>query len=260
MSYTSTPPSPLGPIALPPLDMPFADVVLRSSDGTEYRMSKTVLSCSSPVFASLFSLPQPDHKSSADEHWDALPVVPLSEPAQTLDVLLQFCLPRTPPLERLNNVPFTVQILEGAKKYEVDWALSAACTALKRLAEHEPIHVYVVACQYGLEDVARDAARFCLRLSLREIFDSEVSDLKGLSAEEFRRLLKYRQTCATAVTEHISSWGWIDDYTAALGGGPNSRVWKATCCGNREGGKKNASQQRQHSSAVRWISHVSSSG
>ncbi|ETW75378.1 hypothetical protein HETIRDRAFT_456000 [Heterobasidion irregulare TC 32-1] len=42
-----------------PFDEPHADVILRSSDNTDFRVYENILSLASPFFRELFSLPQP---------------------------------------------------------------------------------------------------------------------------------------------------------------------------------------------------------
>ena len=59
-----------------------ADVIIRSSDGTDFRMFKVDLSRSSTVFQDMFSFPQP---SAEGEPETGLPVVDVSE--------TKFCLP-----------------------------------------------------------------------------------------------------------------------------------------------------------------------
>ena len=71
-------------------------------------------------------------------------------------------------------------MLEGAKKYEVEWATKAGLEAIERLMEYEPLRVYAIACRYGFHDVARKAAKSCLRVSPMTIFDSDAEELDRL--------------------------------------------------------------------------------
>lgn len=67
---------------------PTADIVLRSGgpDIVEFRAHRTILSIASPVFETMFSLPQPGAEKS-------LPVCDLSEDPNTLQALLKFVYP-----------------------------------------------------------------------------------------------------------------------------------------------------------------------
>lgn len=65
-----------------------ADIILRSSGpkSVEFRAHRVILSIASPVFETMFSLPQP----VADK---SLPVCDLSEDANTVEVLLRLIYP-----------------------------------------------------------------------------------------------------------------------------------------------------------------------
>lgn len=67
---------------------PTADIILRSGGPkvVEFRAHRVILSIASPVFETMFSLPQPGVEKS-------LPVCDLSEDANTLEVLLRFIYP-----------------------------------------------------------------------------------------------------------------------------------------------------------------------
>jgi len=73
--------SPSSPVE--PLDVPDANLIIRSSDLVNFRIHKSVLAIASPFFKALFSLPQPPD----DESVDGLPVVQLSEDAELLNKL-----------------------------------------------------------------------------------------------------------------------------------------------------------------------------
>ena len=70
-------------VADAPFDHSLADVILRSSDKIDFRVFKLFLSLASPVFETMFSLPQPTEGVNPDEGTtDKLPVMPLSEDAK----------------------------------------------------------------------------------------------------------------------------------------------------------------------------------
>ena len=74
------------PIASPPdaLDVPDANIIIRSSDLVNFRVHKSVLSMTSPVFKGQFAVPQP----SDGETVDGLPVVQLCEDSDLLNILV----------------------------------------------------------------------------------------------------------------------------------------------------------------------------
>ncbi|KAI6010370.1 hypothetical protein PISMIDRAFT_619187 [Pisolithus microcarpus 441] len=101
--------------ALPPFDHVKADVILRSSDGVDFRVFRLFLSLASPSFETLFDLPQPSEKDMGIK--DGFPVIPVSEGSKTLDSLLRFCYPCTlaeePVIEDFREV---TNVLDAAKK------------------------------------------------------------------------------------------------------------------------------------------------
>lgn len=66
-----------------PFDDLSADVVLRSSDGIDFRVHRIVLSLASPFFKEMFTLPQPTSEPE-------VPIIPMSESALLLDKALRF--------------------------------------------------------------------------------------------------------------------------------------------------------------------------
>lgn len=211
--------------ALPssPFDNPYADVILRSSDNVDFPMLKINLIQSSPLFESMFSLPQPTNPESVDEQKNGLPLVPLTETGDVLDVLLRFCIPRTPP--QLTDLRGISQVAEGAKKYQIEWASETARQALGAFAEKEPVRVYAIACRFGFEEEARLAARRTLLQPLLTTLSCDVEELDSLSAQKFRRLLKYQETCKDHVLKRVSSYPWLSSFT--------TKIWESSCCGRQ---------------------------
>ena len=78
-------------------DHPAADIVIRSSDGVDFKMLKVDLSRTSSVFEDTLSIPQPTEIDRTNPHKDGLPVIELSEARDVLDTLLRFCMPGHPP-------------------------------------------------------------------------------------------------------------------------------------------------------------------
>ena len=80
---------PLEPLCL---DIPDADIILRSSDQVNFRVHKSLLALSSSFFKAMLSLPQPPDR----EVVDGLPVVSLSEDAGLLNSLVSLLYPIFP--------------------------------------------------------------------------------------------------------------------------------------------------------------------
>lgn len=72
------------PSPVEPLDVPDANLIIRSSDMVNFRVHKPVLAMASPFFNDLLSHPQPSDSEFVDE----LPVVQLSEDSELLNYLI----------------------------------------------------------------------------------------------------------------------------------------------------------------------------
>jgi hypothetical protein len=72
-----------------PFDVPDANLIIRSSDLVDFRVHKSVLVMSSPIFKDLLSLPQPSESESVD----GLSVVRLTEDSELLNTLVSMLYP-----------------------------------------------------------------------------------------------------------------------------------------------------------------------
>ncbi|EKM51023.1 uncharacterized protein PHACADRAFT_212925 [Phanerochaete carnosa HHB-10118-sp] len=220
-----------------PFSSPFADVILRSSEGTDFRMLKVDLIRSSPMFESMFSLPQPAKSRSSEDFKDGLPVVPLAETADVLDVLLRFCMPGTSP--QLDDLRLICQVTEAAKKYDIETATHASREALNKCAQEDPVRVYAIACRLRLEREARLAARLTLHQPVWSTLSCEAEELNGIDGHEFRRLLKYQESCRDNVLKRVSAYSWVLSLPSP------ARFWERSCCGQRASYVDGTCQPRQ---------------
>ncbi|EIW79748.1 hypothetical protein CONPUDRAFT_33035, partial [Coniophora puteana RWD-64-598 SS2] len=181
-------------VANAPFDAPDADFILRTSDDVDFRVFKAVLSLASPVFKDMLSLPQPTLASSPTE----TPVVPISETSTVLEPLLLICYPSMPPvLETLQGVR---ALLEIASKYDIACAVQYATThlTLPHFLEANPVSVYCIAACYGIESVARAAARQTLNIASLGRPSAYVEEMELVPAPTYHRLLDYHYRCGQA--------------------------------------------------------------
>ncbi|KAG2345774.1 hypothetical protein BDR05DRAFT_1011755 [Suillus weaverae] len=124
-----------------PFDHPKADIIMRSSDGVDFRVFKLFLSLASPFFETMFELPQPAVGTN-DDTKDGLPVISVQEDSKTLDTFLRFCYPSTlaedPSLENLTDIK---AIVGAARKYSLNLIERKVCQALAspKVLEAEPL-------------------------------------------------------------------------------------------------------------------------
>ncbi|KAF7974685.1 hypothetical protein HWV62_11451 [Athelia sp. TMB] len=140
-----------------PFDYQAADVILRSSDNVEFRVSKVILSLASTVFSDMFSLPQTSHHSegsraNADEVKDGLAVIPVAEDGKMLKQFLMMCYPKaaTDPPAIPNDLAALGRLLTIAIKYSADRIEEQLREALvsSELMKADPLLVFVVACRF----------------------------------------------------------------------------------------------------------------
>ncbi|KAJ3486074.1 hypothetical protein NLI96_g4482 [Meripilus lineatus] len=189
-------------LAPPPFDEENADIVLRSCEGVEFHVYKSILSQASGFFTSMFTLPQPTSSSSSDDGR-----IPVTEDTRTLDSLLRICYPG-PPYNLDNDLSHISNVLEAARKYEMVWALQRAKEALVRFAQNEPVRAYAVACHHNLEVQARECAKLALRIPLETIISTNIEELRSIDGVEFQRLLHYRSKCRNVAAAVAKGWAW----------------------------------------------------
>ena len=199
--------------AAAPFDHLLADVILRSSDNIDFRVFKLFLSLASPVFETMFDLPQPSEGVAPDDETkDGLPVVPVSEDGKTLDALLRFCYPSTlaedPSLE---NIIFATDVLEVAKKYSLDAIERIVSKAMftPEILETNSLSCFSVARRAGLQEQCMLAAKYSLR---EPLIPGRFEGIQLISSIDLLALLTYHQNCANAVLELQTNLTWIENH------------------------------------------------
>jgi len=177
------------------------DVILRSSDNVDFYVMKTFLAFASPdVYGAMFTLPQTQHNISSPS---GLHVVPVTEDSKALRILLLHCYPLDPQDEG-NDVGDLARAMSAARKYAMDFTekkiekmLSSKASSVSNKGS---LHVYAVACRYGLEELGRAAARKTLEIPPSHLSPSpELSHITGM---DMYHLTKFRHRCVIAV------WSW----------------------------------------------------
>ncbi|KAI0046378.1 hypothetical protein FA95DRAFT_1560156 [Auriscalpium vulgare] len=194
--------------AAPPFDGPFADMILRSCDGIRFHVSKYILSIASPVFADMFRLAVA--AASLDEMCDGLPMVPMTEDAATLDLLLRWCYPTPrPPLATLEDV----QRMVGAmQKYDIHAFDEVAQEALQMHLARDPSAMLSIAIKFRMCEWTRRAV---LALPLATLMSHP-----GLADRTLLALIRYHTACGAAASAVTSRRDFFEDtfFTTEYGG------------------------------------------
>ena len=175
------------------LDIPDANIIIRSSDQINLRVHKSVLALSSPFFKDLLSLPQPRD----EEVVDGLQVVQLSEDADLLHSLISFFYPVSHVMPQAGSYERVFALLAACQKYDMVPVQSYIRAETKRgtfpsPAEAEAFSAYAIASSMHLVPEMENAAR--LTLGQPMTFQSLGEGLRSFKGRALCDLVRYRVT------------------------------------------------------------------
>jgi len=181
--------------------MPDVDIVLESSDSCHFRVHKSVLVTSSPVFRDMFSLPQP----TCGEFPDGLHLVHLYENADVLNSLVSMLYPVTPDIPDSNDG--ILALLAATQKYDVAAVQSSIRAEVSRRKLLSPtgveaFRVYAVACRKRL--FPEMAAMACHTLGYPMTFESLGEALWSFEGWALRDLACFRLSCNIKLSSRIN--------------------------------------------------------
>ncbi|TFK48409.1 hypothetical protein OE88DRAFT_1664193 [Heliocybe sulcata] len=197
---------------------PTADVILRSTDGADFRAHKLMLSIASPLFRDMFSVGGASNSMPARH--DMQPpddrVVPMTEErAEVVEKLLRLCYPVKGP--RWENAAELHPVLMAAIKYQLEGVVETLRRELvaPRFLESEPLRVFAIACHAKFTNDARVAARHALSHPI--LLEEAPTELSSITAFSLYRFLQFRDKCSKAAAElttdssDSSCMGWVPD-------------------------------------------------
>jgi len=179
-----------------PFDDPTADLILRTSDGVDFRVFRVILRLASPVFASMLEVGQAPpvaadrSQTGSDDLRDGCPVVPVQEDSTTLDSLLRIVYPMKDPA--FGDLLSLHPVVAAALKYEMEEAVMLGSATLLSFVPKEPLSVWAIAVRNGFETEARAAADEMMRQKL-PVLDTFPTEMQDITAGAYYRLLQYRR-------------------------------------------------------------------
>jgi hypothetical protein len=177
-----------------------ADAIFRSRDGVDFYVHRTILSLVSPVFKTMFQLPQPE---SSPE----VPVIDLEESSATLDHALRFFYPGTHPnTESLEELQEVIEVL---MKYDMQCMVPMVKQHLEKYHTSRPLAVYAIAFEQRWKEVAVAAARESLKHMLRLLHTDAPPELEGVTAVAYHNLLQYHARCGEAARSTTARLRWF---------------------------------------------------
>ncbi len=216
-----------------PFDNLTADLVVRTSDHTQFHVVKAILSVASPVFADMFRVAAnlPPETVSPCDYIDGVPVVEVTEDRKTIDTILRLCYPVNNPILSDTDIDTIVRVYDAGKKYEIEVTQNWSTSSLKDRAREDvsSFTIFLIAYQLGLEDLAKFAARQLLSVSMPDILSVRaLSQLSQVHATVFPSLWAYRTSCQQAMVEVAVPYYWLDRYRTS-----RAPLWTAGrdwCC------------------------------
>ena len=187
------------------LNLPDANIILRSSDRVNFRVHRSLLALSSPFFEDLLSLPQPPDA----ELVDGLPVVPLPEDSDLLNSLISLLYPIRSPI-----VPSSYEkvfaLLAASQKYDMVSIQSNIRDLVKRgifpaPVQAEAFSAYAIASRMGLSPEIEYAGSLTLGQPLT--FDSLGEGLRSFTGQALCDLIRYR------AANKVKSSGWFPSWS-----------------------------------------------
>ena len=171
------------------LNVPEANIILRSSDQVNFRVHKSLLAMSSPFFEHLLSLPQP----SDSEIVDGLPVVQLFEDAELLSSLVSLLYPIPPVIPGSYEKVFA--LLAACQKYDMVSIQSYIRAEIERGTfpapdEAQAFGAYAKANSLGLLPEMENAAQLTVYQPMT--FESLGEVLRNFTGQALRELVGYR--------------------------------------------------------------------
>jgi hypothetical protein len=173
-----------------PLDVPDANLIIRSSDLVDFPVHKPIFAMVSPFFKDLLSLPQPPDSESVD----GLPVVHLPENAELLYSLISMLYPVPPVLP--DSYDKALHLLAACQKYDMDHIQSSIRAQVSREGSPAPVGIevfraYAIASSKGLVPEMEKAAR--LTLDYPMTFESLGEELRLFEGSALPDLVYFRR-------------------------------------------------------------------
>jgi len=160
------------------------DVILRSADGQEFRVHKTILSIASPVFRDMFTIPQPPSPEPS-----LAPVIDMCEAGNVLDVFLRCIYPVPKPV--VEDFELLEALATPAEKYETEVVLDMLKLWLvtPENLRKDPLRIYAIACtSTAFDEQAKVAAKW---MTPDTVYSARLDTIARLATMDHHRLVTY---------------------------------------------------------------------
>ncbi|KAI1796672.1 hypothetical protein LXA43DRAFT_986559 [Ganoderma leucocontextum] len=140
---------------------PYADIILRSSDGEDFLSHRIILSLESPILRDSIANLSTQISTSGTSTTDSLPVLPMNAPADVLGPVLRQCyLAKAEYYRGLVVAPeHFVALMECAREYEMERVVDNLDTGAHGLFDDAPLLGYLLTARSGFIRFADHAAQ-----------------------------------------------------------------------------------------------------
>jgi hypothetical protein len=181
-----------------------ADIVLGSKDDVFFRVHSFTLKMTSGWFSSMFTLPQKENAAGSASQV----TVYLDEDSVVIEALLRCVCGLAIP--QFDSYDIIEPLLYAAEKYDMPGPLSIIrALALTPSLLADPLHLYVIACRYGWDDIVRLAATKTLTL---DIFHASLRPtLKKLSSLPLLSLIDLHRGRRDLLRQRLNEPPFVSD-------------------------------------------------
>lgn len=211
----------------PPFNSPDADIIIRSSDGRDFRVHRFILGLASVAFKDMFAAqPQPaltdPSVTVSGDFTDGLPVVSLTESSETLRILFKLLYPGDPP--QISGRAVTVAIVKAMDKYMVEDYPKTITSSLLALCDEAPHVVLAFAFRHHLAPEVREAAAHSTLRTPAVIRSTPFPDdeLELLTTKQYHEILLYHQRCTGVAAMALVTQKWA------------TQDWAEVACGREK--------------------------
>ncbi|KAI0792238.1 hypothetical protein C8Q75DRAFT_805263 [Abortiporus biennis] len=181
-----------------------ADAILRTTDKVDFRIRKAILAAASDVFDGMFSLPEiPENRKRKepenDEYVDDIPVIPVEEGSDTVEIILRYCYPIPKPNHFEPQA--LCDALAASRKYLMEYVEGELLKQFKLDAEQNPFLFYIIASKFVWDTETVFAAKACLLEEFDPPYLSPIMD--EFPASILSRLLLFRQSSIAAALKAV---------------------------------------------------------
>ena len=185
-----------------------ADTILRSADGQEFHVHKSMLSIASPVFRGMFTFPQPPSPEPSP-----IPVVDMYEAGNVLDVFLRCLYPVPKPV--IEDFGLLEALIAAAEKYETGVVLEMVKSwlVIPENLRRDPLRVYTIACTPTAFDEQAKVAAKCMTFDMIASLTSHLDTIAHLTTLDHHRLIVYLAKREKEASRVINEPSWTIFYT-----------------------------------------------